>query len=79
VLHAEGADGPARGDAADGVGHVQPDAFLPHHDGADIDLRRVLDQVIDGITREDPNALTLHDLGDRRAQLHRAVSLSPAL
>jgi hypothetical protein len=70
VLHAEGAELAARGDAADGVGHVQADALLPDHDGADVDGGRVLDQVVDRIAGEHLDALALHDLRDRVANLH---------
>ena len=75
VLHAERADRTAGGDAGDRVRHVQPDAFLPHHDGADLGGRRVLDQMIDRIAAEDLDALALHDFRNRCAELHGCLSL----
>jgi hypothetical protein len=76
VLHAEGADLAARGDAGDRVGHVQADALLPHHHRADVLRRRVFDEVVHGIAAEDLDALAPHDLSDGFADLH--VRLPPA-
>ena len=72
VLHAEGADAVAGGDAGDRVRHVDADALLPHHDRADIGIGGKFDQVIDRIAAEDLDALALHDFRDRRTELHDA-------
>ena len=74
VLHAEGADGVAGGDARDRVRHVNADAFLAHHDRADVGIGGVFDQVIDRIAAEDLDALALHDFRDRSAELHDGLS-----
>ena len=43
VLHAERADRMARGDARNRVRHVDADAFLTHHHGADIGIGGIFD------------------------------------
>ena len=63
----------------DRVRHVQADALLAHHDRADVGIGGVFDQVIDRIAAEDLDSLTLHDFGDGRAELHRAVSSSAGI
>ena len=70
VLHAERADGVARGDAGDRVRHVDADAFLPHHHRADIGIGGMFDQMIDRIAAEDLDPLALHDFRNRGAELH---------
>jgi hypothetical protein len=74
VLHAEGADGAPGGDARDRVRHVQPDALLPHHDGADIGVGGVLDEMVHWIAAEDLNSLALHDFRNGGAELHGNAS-----
>ncbi len=70
VLHAEGADLLARGDAGDRVGHVQADTFLAHDDRADVGGGGVFQQVVDGIAAEDLDPLALHDFSNCLANLH---------
>ena len=62
------------GDPRDRVRHVNADAFLPHHDRADVGIGGVFDQVIDRIAAEDFDALALHDFRDRSAELHDGLS-----
>jgi hypothetical protein len=70
VLHGEHADAVAGGHAADGVGHVEARAFLTDDDGADVDLGRRLDDLVDGIADEELHAFTLENIGDDRGCLH---------
>ncbi len=70
VLHAERADAAAGGHPRDRVRHVEADAFLPHHDRADIGIGGVLDEVIDGIAAENFDSLALHDFRNGGAELH---------
>ncbi len=49
---------------------MQADALLTHHDGADIDIGGVFDEVIDGIAAENFDSLALHDFRDGCAELH---------
>ena len=70
MLHAKGANLPAGGHPADRIGHMQPNALLPHHHRADINRRAAFDQMIDRIASEHLNALAAHDLRDRFAHLH---------
>jgi hypothetical protein len=79
VLHAEGAEGLARGQAGDGIGHVQPDPLLADHDRPYIDLCGVFDQVIDGVSAKDIDTFALHDLRDRVSDLHPRSSPSHLL
>src|SRR5581483_4789727 len=74
VLHAEGADGFSRGDAGNRIRHVYPDALLAHHDGADVCVGGVLDQMVDRVAAEDLDPLALHDFRDCRAELHGRFS-----
>ncbi|MHC2639263.1 hypothetical protein [Bradyrhizobium liaoningense] len=53
---------------------MDADALLPHHDGADLGFRRVLDQMVDRIAAEDLDPLAPHDFRDRGPELH-GVSL----
>jgi hypothetical protein len=75
MLHAESPDGAARGDARDRIRHVHADALLPHHDGPDIGVGCMFDQVVDRIAAEDLDPLALHDFRDRSAELHGRLSL----
>ena len=75
VLHAEGADLLAGGDAGDRVGHVDPDALLTHDDRADIGRSGVFQQVVDRVAAEDLDPLALHDFRNCLADLHRSRSL----
>ena len=75
MLHAEGANGAARCHARNGIRHVQADSLLPHHDGADIGIRRIFDQMLDRIAGEDLNPLTLHDFRNGRAEFHTGLPL----
>ena len=70
VLHGEDADLLAGGDAAHGVRHVQPDALLPHDDGADVGLGGRLEDGVDGIADEKGDSLALQDLRDGGGGLH---------
>jgi hypothetical protein len=70
MLHAEGADLLAGGDAADGIRHVQPDALLPHHHRADVLRRSEFDEMVHRIAGEDLDAFALHDFRDGFADLH---------
>ena len=63
ALHAEDADLFARSDAAQGIRHVQPDAFLADDDGADVELRRRFDERVDRIGEEDVDAFGFQDFG----------------
>ena len=74
VLHAERADGPARGDARDRVRHVDADPFLADHDRADIGRGSMFNEVVDRIATEDLDPLAFHDFSDRSAELHGGVS-----
>jgi hypothetical protein len=74
VLHAEGADGAPGGDARNRVRHVQPNALLPHHDGADVGIGRVFDEMVHGIAAENLNSLALHDFRNGGAELHGGSS-----
>ena len=70
VLHAEGADLAAGGDARDRVRHVEADALLAHDDRPDVGGGRVFQQMVDGIAAEDLDPLALHDFGNCLANLH---------
>ena len=70
MLHAEDADLLSRGHARDGIGHVQADALLADHDGADICGCRKLDEMVHWISEEDLDALAFHDFRDRRSHFH---------
>ncbi len=71
VLHAEGAnDGAPRCDARDRVRHVQPDALLPHHHGADVGIGCMFNKVIDRIAAENLYSLALHDFCNCGAEFH---------
>ena len=75
MLHAESANGAARCHARNGIRHMQADSLLPDHDGADIRIRRIFDQMIDRIAGEDLNPLTLHDFCNGRAEFHAGLPL----
>ncbi len=70
ALHAEGADLAPLRHARDRVRHVQADALLAHDDRPYVGRRRVLDQVVDRIGAQDLDPFALHDLRDRRTDLH---------
>ena len=70
VLHAERTDRASRGDPGDRIRHVQADAFLPHHDGTDIGVGGILDQMIDRIAAQNFDALALEDFRNRGAEFH---------
>ena len=53
---------------------MDADALLPHHDGADLGFRSVLDQMVDRIAAEDLDSLAPHDFRNGGAELH-GVSL----
>jgi hypothetical protein len=70
MLHAEGADLLAGGDAGDRVGHVQADTFLAHDDRADVRGGGVFQQVVDGVAAKDLDSLALHDFSNCLANFH---------
>src|SRR5262245_38110602 len=49
---------------------MQTDPLLPYHDGADVGIGGMFDQMVDRITAENLNSFTLEDLGDRCAKFH---------
>ena len=67
-----------RGDAGNRIRHVQPDALLAHHHGADVGIGGEFDQMIDRIAAENLDALALHDFRDRSAEFHGHSSLVAA-
>ena len=73
VLHAEGADLAAGGDAGDGVGHVQADALLAHDHRADVGRGGEFQQVVDRIAAEDLDPLALHNLSDSLTDFHPSI------
>lgn len=77
VLHAEGPDAASRRNPRDRIRHVDADALLPHHDGSDLGLGRVLDQMVDRIAAEDLDPLAPHDFCDGGAELHGVSLLGP--
>ena len=75
VLHRENADGAAGGDAADGVRHMEPGAFLADDDGADIGRGRGLDDRVDRVADQELDTLSLQDFRYRRRTVHRLHAL----
>jgi hypothetical protein len=49
---------------------VQPDPFLPHHDGADIGVGGMFNEMIDRIATENLYSLALHDFRNGSAEFH---------
>src|SRR5581483_8549182 len=70
VLHDEDSDAVARGDLGDGVAHVQADALLAHHDGADVGLGGAFDDRVDRIADQELDALLLEDMGNGISDFH---------
>ncbi len=76
VLHAEGTDLVPGTDPGNSVRHVQSNPLLPHHHRADIDVGRVLYEMIDRIAAENLDSLALHDFYDGGAEFHADSSPS---